>query len=40
LTLEHPVSGELLSWQAEVPPDMAALLAVLRADARRHADDG
>jgi 23S rRNA pseudouridine1911/1915/1917 synthase len=37
LTLEHPVSGETLSWQVEVPPDLAELIATLRADARQHA---
>jgi len=37
LTLEHPVSSETLSWQVEVPPDLAELIATLRADARQHA---
>jgi len=39
LTLEHPVSGETMSWQADVPPDMAQLIEVLRLDARQHAGD-
>ena len=39
LTLEHPVSGETLSWQAGVPPDMAQLIEVLRNDAREHSSD-
>ena len=39
LTLEHPVSGETLSWHAGVPPDMAQLIEVLRNDAREHSSD-
>ena len=39
LTLEHPVSGETMSWHADVPPDMAQLIEVLRLDARQHAGD-
>jgi 23S rRNA pseudouridine1911/1915/1917 synthase len=39
LTLEHPVGGERLSWQADVPPDMAQLIEALRYDAREHASD-
>jgi 23S rRNA pseudouridine1911/1915/1917 synthase len=35
LGLSHPVSGEMLEWQAPVPDDMAQLLAVLEADAAR-----
>jgi 23S rRNA pseudouridine1911/1915/1917 synthase len=34
LELVHPVSGEPLAWQAPLPADMAALIEVLRADAR------
>ena len=30
LTLNHPESGETLSWQAELPDDMQALLAALK----------
>jgi len=33
LALTHPVSGERLAWRAEVPPDLAALLAALAEDA-------
>jgi 23S rRNA pseudouridine1911/1915/1917 synthase len=33
LGLAHPVSGEWLAWEAPIPPDFAALLAMLRADA-------
>ncbi len=32
LALVHPVSGETLSWEVDMPADMAALVAVLRAD--------
>ena len=39
LTLEHPVTGETLGWQADVPPDMAELIEVLRNDARKHSSD-
>ena len=39
LTLEHPVSGEILSWHADVPADMSELIAALRQDARRHAGE-
>ncbi len=33
LSIEHPRTGERLSWEAAVPADMAGLLAVLRSDA-------
>jgi 23S rRNA pseudouridine1911/1915/1917 synthase len=33
LELRHPVSDELLAWEAEIPPDFAGLLAVLRDEA-------
>jgi len=39
LTLEHPVSGETLSWHAGVPSDMAGLIEALQQDARQHAGD-
>jgi 23S rRNA pseudouridine1911/1915/1917 synthase len=39
LTLVHPVSGELMSWQADVPPDMTALIQTLQQDARQHSHD-
>lgn len=39
LGLLHPVSGEEMSWQAEVPEDMAQLIAVLRQDASEHRND-
>lgn len=33
LTLTHPVTGERLAWQAELPADLAELIAVLAEDA-------
>ncbi|HCK81720.1 MAG TPA: 23S rRNA pseudouridine(1911/1915/1917) synthase RluD [Candidatus Competibacteraceae bacterium] len=30
LALTHPVSGERLEWRADIPPDLAGLLAALR----------
>jgi 23S rRNA pseudouridine1911/1915/1917 synthase len=38
LELVHPGSGELVSWEAEVPADMAQLIAVLHADAGQQHD--
>ena len=34
LGLIHPVTGETMQWQSDLPEDMKALLAVLREDAR------
>ena len=34
LALEHPLTGKTLEWEAPVPPDMAALLKSLEADAK------
>jgi 23S rRNA pseudouridine1911/1915/1917 synthase len=39
LGLTHPISNEEMRWQADVPEDMAQLIAVLREDARAHASD-
>ena len=36
LGLAHPTSGAKLSFESPTPPDMAALLAALRDDAREH----
>jgi 23S rRNA pseudouridine1911/1915/1917 synthase len=33
LKLAHPITGEALAFQSELAPDLAALLALLRADA-------
>ncbi len=35
LTLQHPLHGETLSWEAPLPVDMQRLLAVLQEDASR-----
>jgi len=40
LALLHPESGEMTSWQAAVPEDMAQLIGALQDDARGFADDG
>jgi 23S rRNA pseudouridine1911/1915/1917 synthase len=37
LALAHPLSGERLAWTVPPPADFAALLEVLREDARAHA---
>jgi 23S rRNA pseudouridine1911/1915/1917 synthase len=39
LAFRHPGSGEPVSWEAPVPPDMQALIDALRADAREAAAD-
>lgn len=36
LGLEHPVTGEWLSWEAPMPQDMLTLLDALREDAKLH----
>lgn len=36
LTLTHPVSGEEVSWQAEIPEDMQMMMSLLRADKAEH----
>ena len=38
LELVHPGSGELVSWEANVPDDMAQLIEALREDARQQHD--
>ena len=30
LTLQHPVTGETLTWKSELPDDMQKLLDILR----------
>ncbi len=37
LALQHPLTGEALSWQAPLPADMQGLIAALAADQRAHA---
>ena len=39
LSFEHPVSGELLSFNAERPADQLALIEALRADLLEHGPD-
>jgi 23S rRNA pseudouridine1911/1915/1917 synthase len=39
LALVHPGSGEPVSWEAPVPPDMQALIETLRTDAGQAAGD-
>ena len=36
LGLQHPVTGEAMEWQAEIPQDMQALLDCLRQDMQQH----
>ncbi len=36
LGLKHPVTGEELSWQCEMPSDMLSLIDALEQDAREH----
>lgn len=39
LTLVHPASAESISWQADMPEDMAQLVSALRQDAEVRSDD-
>ncbi|GGD66235.1 23S rRNA pseudouridine(1911/1915/1917) synthase RluD [Lacimicrobium alkaliphilum] len=39
LELAHPVTGEWLSWQAPLPGDIQALLAILAKDNQEHEQD-
>ncbi|RUO27991.1 23S rRNA pseudouridine(1911/1915/1917) synthase RluD [Aliidiomarina sedimenti] len=39
LALHHPISGELMSWEAPVPDDMLAIAELLRKDAHGVDDD-
>ncbi|MHB1240456.1 MAG: 23S rRNA pseudouridine(1911/1915/1917) synthase RluD [Gammaproteobacteria bacterium] len=39
LALVHPETGARVEWQAPLPADMAALIALLRADAQREAPE-
>ncbi len=39
LELWHPETGELVSWEVDLPDDMVSLLDVLNADAERHLED-
>lgn len=37
LGLIHPISGELMQWEAELPEDMQSLLEALKKDKQQHA---
>ncbi len=37
LSLYHPITGELMTWHADVPKDMVALTDMLRDDSKDHA---
>jgi 23S rRNA pseudouridine1911/1915/1917 synthase len=39
LELTHPATGEMVSWEAGVPDDMAQLIEALRTNARELSDD-
>ncbi|MDP5213036.1 23S rRNA pseudouridine(1911/1915/1917) synthase RluD [Pseudoalteromonas tunicata] len=36
LTIEHPITGEMMTWHAPIPDDMQYLTEVLRADTALH----
>ncbi len=38
LSLVHPVTGEMMTWEAPVPEDMVVLTEALREDTRQNAD--
>ncbi|SHH92874.1 23S rRNA pseudouridine(1911/1915/1917) synthase RluD [Ferrimonas marina] len=39
LRLEHPITGEMMQWQADVPQDMVDLAELLRQDTQEHGFD-
>jgi len=39
LILAHPITGEVMEWQAPLPQDMQQLLAALQADKQQFSDD-
>ncbi|UJF18937.1 23S rRNA pseudouridine(1911/1915/1917) synthase RluD [Vibrio sp. SS-MA-C1-2] len=39
LKLNHPITGETMSWHAPVPDDMVSLAAILRQDTKDNPDD-
>ncbi|GAA4885756.1 23S rRNA pseudouridine(1911/1915/1917) synthase RluD [Ferrimonas pelagia] len=39
LRLEHPMTGELMTWQAPIPDDMVKLTELLRTDTQEHGFD-
>ena len=36
LGLEHPVTGEMMQWEAPLPPDLRELMSLLRIDRDKH----
>jgi 23S rRNA pseudouridine1911/1915/1917 synthase len=34
LSLEHPASGDEISWEVDIPADMQAMISILRDDAQ------
>jgi len=39
LSLYHPISGELMTWHAEIPDDFAKLVSLLQDDSKQHQND-
>ena len=39
LRLEHPITGEMMEWQAPLPDDFVELINLLKADTAAHPDD-
>ena len=37
LSLYHPITGEQMTWHADVPEDMVTLTNMLRADSKENA---
>ena len=40
LELEHPITGEMMSWQAPIPEDMQLLTEALRQDTKANPSIG
>ena len=40
LQLEHPITGEMMSWQAPIPDDMQLLTETLRQDTKENPNIG
>ena len=39
LSLYHPITGEQMTWHADIPDDMVALTNILRADTKSNLSD-
>jgi len=39
LSLYHPITGELMTWHAEIPDDLAKLTEILREDTKLNDTD-